>query len=399
MWFKMKLVLSLLTALAPAYAIPEEEGFHNYLRPAVHAKRVHEMMISDTQQLLQYDYHPDMESGRGARDLGFASSSMNQRGLEYEEGESAAPVWFMSYPETGVVLFMSLLMQSTEKNTATNYGTVFLDYEKRALVGNGPSPERLFPGGPALYDPNLAVPDKFIAVRTHGEGFCYWCHPEHYNEITSDLFFNKAAEGYVKSNGSVVDMGYDPTIVKRMIHLIRDPFDTVVTRYYTYLNIVKSGKLSKLKGSNFKPNQQGFKEWCARMNKTFEDDEMPILANDGNRIRGKDVPCRQEFLKIIKFNNNIIRIASQHNIVRLPIKYENYVQDTIDTVEKVNDFLKLETVNKDFDVSFGNGNGRWMFKSFFTDYERKRIMDFLRFEASAELWQHIKMYSPEYDVF
>jgi len=343
--------------------------------------------VSELKQLLGNDYHPDLESG--GRDLVRTSAMMEGRDLAYVPGEGPAPVWFMSYPETGITFFMHLLQKSSGYTTATNYGNVLMD-EAGVLVGSVDS-TTIYPNGPALYSPDLPLPEEFVAVRTHAEGFCFWCHPEQY-DFDVEEFYQAASKGYRMINGNMQMYSYNPADVEKMIHLVRDPFDTVVARYYSYVQLVNKGTIDKLRGeADLKFEVSDFKRWCNRMDSTFQASEDAVLSAE-QRERGRRTPCRQEFLKIIKFHDNVLQMVDQHNIDRLVVKFENYVTRTDNTVTKVNNFLNYPTNTRNMKTPFGT-SGIWMFKNFFTDQERVLVSNFIRFEASATLWHHLNMYT------
>lgn len=302
----------------------------------------------------------------------------------------------MSYPETGIVLFMHLMQSSSGYTTATNYGNVVMN-EEGGLSGTTDS-HPVYPDGPSLYSPDLALPEEFIAVRTHAKGFCFWCFPHQYD--FADAFYEEAAKGFRKTGGKLEEYTYDPNDVKKMIHLIRDPFDTVVARFYSYLQMVKNNQISQLSSdsewgrSDFKFNAVDFKRWCARMDGTFYNAEMDALDGD-QKTRGGRIPCRQEFMKIIGFHNNVMKIQREHSMERFTVKFEQYVQNTDRTVGRVNEFLHYPTNTSGMTTGFGR-SGVWMFKSFFTAQDRRNISNFLRYESDSQFWPHIKMYTSFY---
>jgi len=262
----------------------------------------------------------------------------SDRSLAWSPGEPKT-AWFMSFPGSGVAYFMHLIHVTTGRSTATNYGHSIMRRDGSFYKARGTSTS-IYQNGPVYLAPYLVKKMSYVATRTHGDGYCLVCHPNKY--FYSNLFW-KSASGVQMRNGKPVSLQYDASQVKRMIHLIRNPFDVVVSRFHSHVGGMKRGATKPDLSSRYPLNPAGFKKWCKDQDTTYEKVELAWLPA---RIRGfsKYVPCRQEFMKYALFNTKVSKMAHARGIETLIVTYDAYFTDLGGTVKKVNNFLQLPTL-------------------------------------------------------
>lgn len=89
-----------------------------------------------------------------------------------------------------------------------------------------------FDQGPFLKDLSQDIPESgYILTKTHCGGRCLKCGPDKYIE-TLRMFQRECTKTVTSAFEDSVIGHYDPKIVHRAIHLIRDPFDNIVSRFH-----------------------------------------------------------------------------------------------------------------------------------------------------------------------
>lgn len=335
--------------------------------------------------MAQQDGRVNMLRRRYATDEATMSDiETRDRQLAWYPGDPRA-AWFISFPESGVQTFLHLIHLSTQRSTATNYGHLIMRRDGTFYAAFEDSQE-VYENGPVYYAPYLIKKMPYVATQTHGTGYCLFCHPKKYYYGN---FFWKSANGTKLLNGKRVTLQYNAEQVKKMIHLIRDPYDTVVARFFSYVSLKQASK------QRYSLNADGFRLWCKDQNDTFEAADLAWLPA---KLRGfaKNVPCRQEFVKYALFHSNVWKMFRFHRIERLSVKYDDYFYDVAGTVEKVNDFLGLRTLPN---VALPKNilkRPLWEYSNFYTLAERDLIERLLRNMVTPALWPEIREYTPRY---
>ena len=153
-----------------------------------------------------------------------------------------APViaWLMSFPDSGTT-FASLSIQSgTRRTIASNYGNMFM-HPNGEIVRDQYASIPIYsdrPNGPFLFS-ELPMPNKYILTKTHCGGHCTDCFPGRYmkgpkkfwKECHTSARFNPETALKKQGEDPFEYIGYDLALVKKAVHLIRNPFDNIVSRY------------------------------------------------------------------------------------------------------------------------------------------------------------------------
>jgi hypothetical protein len=134
------------------------------------------------------------------------------------EPKAAEIAWLLSFPNSGTSFTSALVRELTQTSTGSNY-----DEAKH--------PTPIFPeyqSGPFSLREHLPLPDNgYILTKTH----CTRCRGEQKSiNKTTEEFLIGCKTVKVKRDDKCND--YDPKIVKRAVHLFRNPFDNVVGRFH-----------------------------------------------------------------------------------------------------------------------------------------------------------------------
>lgn len=235
----------------------------------------------------------------------------------YQDAESARPeiCWLMSYPNSGTSFTMKLVGRLTNATVASNYGQECIDFDKngqeqRENMYENPSHERkpipLFnesPNGPFLLNPERTLPRSYILTKTHCGGRCNECGSKGFLE-TPNSFLEACATGSLGTDpktGTKKRISYDPSFVKKAIHIARDPFDNIVSNFHLEYH-------EKKKESNqhwlqtYSNDRNGFRKWCMSLNAKYPFDFIEYNATFSPYIMQtlQDIPCYKLFFQIIQ---------------------------------------------------------------------------------------------------
>ena len=256
--------------------------------------------------------------------------------------------WLMSFPNSGTSYTMSMIKTVTALNPASNYGK-----ESHGEDGLGVS---LFTAnetssssaGPPFWvsptNTSLSHPSKgYILTKTHCGSRCTNCSMSKYLE-SHDMFLQHCLEGRYKvkdDGGQLIDKvgSYNKELVKRAVHLIRDPFDNVVSRFHLhYKHFVQRNQTDQL---NLYPrSREGFRKFCSYEGERYYSEEKQSWAYRAVFDTVKDVPCHADFYRYIQWHNLAFITTWNLDIPSLVIHYENYTNN----FQKTQDIIRLDIV-------------------------------------------------------
>ena len=258
--------------------------------------------------------------------------------------------WLLSFPNSGTSYTITMVKKVTGRNTASNYGS-----ESRGQDGMGVSVfaqnGTAAAGPPFWINPTsrtLSRPSKgFILTKTHCGSRCNNCSISKYVENHA-LFLQHCLEGRynIKDNNGqlkVVLGSYNKALVKRAVHLIRDPFDNVVSRFHLhYKNLVKNNETDDI--TAYPRTREGFRRFCSDMGKRYYSEELQskIYMNVFDTV--KDVPCHADFYRYIQWHNLAFTTTWDLNIPSMIVHYENYTDNFDKTKDTLLAFLGQDGV-------------------------------------------------------
>ena len=258
--------------------------------------------------------------------------------------------WLMSFPNSGTSYTITMIKKVTGRNTASNYGS-----ESRGE--DGMSVSVLAQNGTAALGPpfwinptsrTLSRPSKgFILTKTHCGSRCNNCSVSKYVENHA-LFLQHCLEGRYNikgENGQLKEVlgSYNKALVKRAVHLIRDPFDNVVSRFHLhYKNLVKNNKTDYI--AAYPRTREGFQRFCSDMGKRYYSEEVQskIYMNVFDTV--KNVPCHADFYRYIQWHNLAFITTWDLNIPSMIVHYENYTDNFNKTKDTLLAFLGQDGV-------------------------------------------------------
>lgn len=292
-------------------------------------------------------------------------------------------VWLLSFPNSGTSYTIQLLRRSTHLMTASNYATENNDATESVWSGKD---ERTLPfsqydhlfAGPfwseARYHSNYSKPNKFILTKTHCGENCMDCGPETY-AMTYEQFHQSCSAGKkvveTDTGSKTISVSYHPQVsrvVAKTIHLVRDPFNNVVSRFHHEWNQAMTRKATK----------EDFRKYCQIINNKHDSNIDAVMGN---------LSCRDDFVRYIQWHNHAFHMEQRERLPTLVIHYEDYETSFKDTHAKLLDYLDAPMIDEA--PSFDAGKS---YHDFYTEEERDTVYRAFRNLASPETWRHIKQY-------
>jgi len=299
--------------------------------------------------------------------------------------------WFLSYPNSGTAYTQTAVQQATQSTVASFYGREFLsvdgigDSRKQSLLvyeGRDAGPFRVS---------DQSIPDGgYILSKTHCGGFCSSCMPTVLSpsEFLNECTFGSRVERTDSEAGSrVITTHYDPSIVKKAVHLIRNPFDNIIARF-NFEHVLNNINSASSRWKKFyTKDQAGFKEWCQYFDQlnTIEEERDNHLDKELMDVF-KNIPCHGEFFRYIQWHNNALNITSSMGIPTHHLHYEEYDMDLDKTVKELVEFLELPIIGQIPKVRTKKYDG------YYSADDKKEIESFLKHLSSDLTWKMLSQY-------
>jgi Sulfotransferase domain len=214
---------------------------------------------------------------------------------------------------------------------------------------------------------------------------CTLCPPEKYGE--SSYSFRRRClttkrievqnDGSTKRNFSE----YKPDRLAKAIHLIRDPFDNIVSRYH--LERQFPGRTAK----NFDKSREGFRAYCASVENLHDLSEKKFSFLDADILQLMSaVPCHEDFLRYVEWHNLAFMTAADLELETYVMHYEWFTTRYNATTMELLDFLELQ--QRAEPTPFLPGRSY----NYYTIDERAAVKDAFELMASPQTWSHLAHY-------
>jgi len=175
---------------------------------------------------------------------------------------------------------------------------------------------------------------------------------------------------------------YDLNVVSKTVHLIRDPFDNLVSRFHLRCN-----KESRKKTRDWHArNESGFHDFCIDLDKTNMR-KYPELFGKIVTPAAKVVPCHTDLFRYIQWHNYAFMLTRELQLPTKILHYEDYGLDFNSTISDVLSFLELRGQRK-HSIQFHPGD----YSAYFSNEQRKAAIEWIEILAFDETWKHLKKY-------
>ena len=181
---------------------------------------------------------------------------------------------------------------------------------------------------------------------------------------------------------------YEADLVKKAIHLYRNPFHNIVSRFHLERkHWVESNK--KYEVNRYPNNSTGFQKWCKDLNKQYgpkPGSNSTILEPDVVKLMQK-VPCHGEMYKYIQWHNLAHAVTLHSRQPTLVLHYENYDKKWNQTATRILDFLHLELEGEKKAFS-----ARHDYAPYFSQKQREATKLLLERLATKPVWRRVERY-------
>lgn len=309
--------------------------------------------------------------------------------LCYEQVLSTMSNWNESYDLTrcfivfviqkGTSYTISNTEQMSGATTASNYAR---DWGR--CVGVRPE---LNDQGPFLHFPDMSVP-PYVLTKTHCTAYCDDCSPSRYVMSNTTAFEEGCLSGSKKDGEVVTDTTYSVTVPVKAVHLIRSPFDNIVSRMHLGVKRRRRQGWNEEDLAKFMNGKDGFHTWCRYIEDKYVKQETSTSRIDEETKRlFEGVPCHADIFRYVQWHNLAIQVLEKQDIPVHVLHYESYSTDYNATVDRLFEFLELEKKHKPLPFVAGK-----TYLSYYSDEEARRTSKLVRAVASPATWALVKHY-------
>jgi len=300
--------------------------------------------------------------------------------------------WLMSFPNSGTSYTGQFVKQASNTRTATNYG------EENLLNGKSVPIFPDHPEGPFYVDPSssrvrnqLSNPPHYVLTKTHCAGYRTNSPPELYVERITSFARKCASTKYIadSKSGVVLTGRYQARdMVDKAIHLYRNPFDNIVSRFH--LELKRQSTHDPLTAGLTK-SRKGFRKFCKRMDERWiEHERTSIVYTDELLSVMQNIPCHSDFVRYVEWHNQAHVTTSDLQLETLLLHYETYAAPTYEaTTQTLLDFLELTRKSNNVHVFV---EGKEYSREYFTKDERAAVKNVLQELALQVTWDNLKHY-------
>jgi len=303
----------------------------------------------------------------------------------------------ISFPNSGTSFTLSTVRRASRQHVA---GTACLaNYEQfspvyRSRRKRGP---HFIPVDDDDYDQDqIQRPQKYILTKTHCTGYDNSPMPSPTNYLVPQERFTKAChkvcspdELQVNEKETTHEEGtwrlfyFNETLVGSFVHLFRDPFDNIVSRWHCHMAGAEVKHPHEV--NKWERTVDGFQTFCRERDEYHRWKEAPFLPRELVEA-AEGVPCRTDFLRYVQWHNRAFEMTlSLAKPVHI-LHYLDFRDNYNGTLEKLLNFLELPHVAD-------GDNFRWNdYTIYFTDEQRKATKRFINFYASNETRHELSRY-------
>ena len=317
----------------------------------------------------------------------------------------------MSFPNSGTSYTLSLVASASNTTMATNYGYELVDVTKNSNTNSFSDTNTTtnasrtvlptipvlasaqYPWeGPFWLNPNAKRPTRTVLTKTHCGGYCHDCKARGSVETPHSFlihcamaeadYFNVHENKRMKDN-FIYDYNNE---VDRAVHLFRDPFDNMVSRYHLGVHkVIKENRTDLI--ARYTYDAAGFNNFCN--DKTYVQQEHSEAHVDQDvLILIEDVPCHMDLFRYIQWHDLAFLVTD--NFLTIPthiVYYEDYSTNFEGTLQALLDFLELP--NTGAYAPFETGKS---YRDYFTMDQMVRMRTAAMMLASPSTWNAVKRY-------
>lgn len=314
----------------------------------------------------------------------------------------------------GTTYTIANMEHMTNHTTATNYAIEALSDVLHPLN----------PGfdAPFLFSPHLAIPN-FVLTKSHCTGYCDNC--PYIQDVQTVYSFEKGCRiGVVNADcgQNIIKPYRGIDDVHKLVHLVRSPFDNLVSRMHLGVQQRREGKsYPESLLTHFTNTPEGLLAWCDHVDAAFATNpDGPIApATKVNAPMGasidsssndhpsstspshlpppdlwerlRNVPCHSEIFRYVQFHNLAVEMAEDVLRLESPVHflhYEDYSTDLHGTSRSLAAYLEQPVQQSPLPFIVGKTYG-----SLWTHQHRQQVTELIRYLATPTVWALLQRYT------
>lgn len=287
----------------------------------------------------------------------------------------------ISFPNSGTSYTLINVQNVTRYSVATNTGRETRDRTPvRTDINNGPF----------LFEPQEGKHYRFVLTKTHCNGYCDNCNQR--ASSPSLIAFEKGCRTSTHIvGGTAVASTYNSSVIHRVVHLFRNPYDNLVARMH--LGVEKRAregwKVEEL--ARFSNTPQGVLSWCDHVDTAFGNDPsyFPLSA----RSMFASIPCYSEIYRYVKWHNRALQTIDLYGVPSHTLFYEDYETNYDETLQKLLTFLDMDRTHANLPFVVGK-----RYSTLFEPSHRLAIARLAHQLASPDCWALLKRYFDEFQT-
>ena len=303
-------------------------------------------------------------------------------------------VWLMSFPNSGTSYTSRLVRDTTQTFTASNYADETPEGRQGIVqpvfANETRGPFWIIPT--ASQDTFTKPPSNLVLTKTHCGIRCSLCSPNEYAETTYSFrrrclvtkWIRRDAHGQLHAEYST----YAPEHVVKAVHLLRNPFDNVVSRFHLERAVPNST------ASAYAPNRRGFLRYCLAIDFHYTKQEIEYLHFQENQLLQDlwKVPCHADFLKYVEWHNLAFYTTDDGALPTLLVHYDDYRTRAVAVRDELLSFLGLVATADPPPFAAGTS-----YADYYTREEQGIVKRAFAFMASRKTWEQVQRYFPPDD--
>ena len=241
--------------------------------------------------------------------------------------------------------------------------------------------------GPWSRHPDLPLPDTYILVKTHCGGYCDDCHPLDYVQSLENFASSCTTCSTNDSDGKRItypDAYNSSSLVRRVIHLIRDPFDNLISRIHL------ARKLRPKQWPDNSSEAEAYKSWCWHLDHLhkgfYRNNSTTFSVSTLDLFR--ELPCFAEWYRYIQWHNHALDLLEKR--LQVPVHtlyYEDYSLHFSETVNELLQFLQLKAVAGPRNFHAGKS-----YRYLFSNQEKRAARILVQSLAKPATWKRLQHY-------
>jgi hypothetical protein len=292
----------------------------------------------------------------------------------------------LSFPNSGTSYTLKNLRRVSNVSTASNY------------CGHNREKIPVFPNTSDISGPYIIpgsypheFPSHFILTKTHCF-HCIQCHPSEYLisvHTFKDRCMRTCIQTYQKTPfGFVEEKVYDRypiSVVGKFVHLVRNPFDNIVSRFRLHK---KQLLRERSHGRKKSFNATEFHEYCKDQDAMFDNEERWTWKHSKVMKNAKRLPCHADWYRLITWHNYAFEMSADHQetIETLVLHYDDYRIDHNGTILNLLKFLSLKRIQSPIEFRWSN------YSEFYNEDQRRAAINFVRLIASNDTIEELRRY-------